>query len=98
MANLQAQQQSQPQQQSYTPRQSPSNPPQCISSQAIKVNVTAEQLQNAKNTPIFQDRGEPCLEGNGKVKYVQLNWQDLLGGMEVTTAIKCKRKSLNISF
>jgi len=64
------------------PTQQKMDGPQYCTPQAIKVNVTADQLLNAKNKPIFQDRSEACQEDNGNMKYIQLNWQDLLGGME----------------
>jgi len=51
--------------------------------QAIKVNISADQLVNAQKTPIFQDRSGACADqGDGSMKYIQLNWQDLLGGMD----------------
>lgn len=58
--------------------------PQYCTPQAIKVNITADQLQNAKNTPIYKGQGDGAGEegGNGNMKYIQLNWQDLLGGMD----------------
>jgi len=67
------------------PQGQQSGGPQYCTPQAIKINVTADQLQNAKNAPIYQDRGDPCVsqeQGGNGVKYIQLNWQDLLGGME----------------
>ncbi|ODM97716.1 hypothetical protein Ocin01_08958 [Orchesella cincta] len=78
-------QQQQQQQQQAQPQQHPLAPAPFCTPQAIKVNVTAAQLQNAKNSPIYQDRGESsqeCSDVGQGAKYIQLNWQDLLGGME----------------
>ncbi|CAL8122779.1 unnamed protein product [Orchesella dallaii] len=76
------QQQQQYQPQSQQQQQHPLAPAPFCTPQAIKVNVTAEQLQNAKNTPIYQGQGEESQDGSQGVKYIQLNWQDLLGGMD----------------
>lgn len=62
-------------------QQHPLAPAPFCTPQAIKVNITADQLANAQSTP-YQDRGEPSVDGNSGAKYIQLNWQDLLGGMD----------------
>lgn len=62
-------------------QQHPLAPAPFCTPQAIKINVTADQLANAQSKP-YQDRGEPSVDGNPGTKYIQLNWQDLLGGME----------------
>jgi len=67
-----------------------SSPSYCTP-QAVTVNISADQLVNAKKTPKFPERGEPC-DQNGNMKYIQLNWKDLLGGMDnlrVTMSPSC---------